>query len=89
MEVKGCSKLFDLIENLPLTAPVDIMHQVYLGVGKVLLQVLVARTVKKYMEIFISMVANLEICFFSNYQNRSMKLYFFQLPNELKRNVHI
>ena len=61
MGVKGRSKLFDLIDNLPLTAPVDVMHQVYLGVGKVLLQIIVAKTVKKDMENINSLVANLEV----------------------------
>ena len=39
--VKGKSQLFDLIPNLPLAAPVDAMHQVYLGVTKVMMQVIV------------------------------------------------
>ena len=37
--VKGRSALSGLISNLPLTAPIDYMHQVLLGVTKVLLQI--------------------------------------------------
>ena len=35
--VKGLSKAFDIISNLPLSSPVDPMHQLFLGVGKDLL----------------------------------------------------
>ena len=42
--VKGQSKLFKIINNLPLSAPVDCMHQVYIGVTKVLLQVIKKKT---------------------------------------------
>ena len=41
--IKGPSILFELIPNLPLTAPYDCMHQVYLGVTKVLLQVIIKK----------------------------------------------
>ena len=44
--VKGPSKLLDIIDFLPLTAPSDCMHQVYLGVTKVLLQVIVSKLAK-------------------------------------------
>ena len=37
--VKSRSNLLDLIANLPLTAPIDYMHQVLLGVTRVLLQI--------------------------------------------------
>ena len=79
MGVKGRSKLFDLIDNLPLTAPVDVMHQMYLGVGKVLLQVIVAKRAKKDMENINSMVANLEVRFFFQlfFLTRALKLSFF------------
>ena len=35
--VKGRSKLLAVVSNLPLTAPVDVMHQLFLGVAKDLL----------------------------------------------------
>ena len=42
--VKGPTKLSAILRGLPLTAPVDSMHQVYLGVTKVLLGVVVKKT---------------------------------------------
>ena len=42
--VKGPTKLSAILKGLPLTAPVDSMHQVYLGVTKVLLGVVVKKT---------------------------------------------
>ena len=32
--VKGRSKVFNVISNLPLSSPVDLMHQLFLGVAK-------------------------------------------------------
>ena len=42
--VKGPTKLSAILKGSPLTAPVDSMHQVYLGVTKVLLGVVVKKT---------------------------------------------
>ena len=50
MGVKGPSPLFDLIPNLPLTAPSDIMHQVYIRVTKVLLRVIYDKNLKVDLE---------------------------------------
>ena len=44
MGVKGPNFLFKIIRNLPLSAPPDCMHQVYIGVTKVLLQVTLKKT---------------------------------------------
>lgn len=56
--VKGKSKLFEIIPHLPLTAPVDYMHQVLLGVTKVLLKDVMVKEVgvKRIaeMNVFIS-----------------------------------
>ena len=62
--VKGRSSLFDIIPNLPLTALVDVMHQVYLGVTKVILQVIVSKKVKKDIEAVNQWFQNIQgICF--------------------------
>ena len=45
--VKGPTKLSAILKGLPLTAPVDSMHQVYLGLSKVLLGVVVRKTATK------------------------------------------
>ena len=50
MGVKGPSALFKLIPNLPLTAPNDVMPQVYIGVKKVLLRVIFDKTMKVDLE---------------------------------------
>ena len=50
MGVKGPSPLFDLIPNLSLTAPSDVMHQVYIGVTKVLLRVIYDKSLKVDLE---------------------------------------
>ena len=42
--VKGPTKLSAILKGLPLTAPVDCMHQIYLGVTKVLLGVVAKKT---------------------------------------------
>ena len=44
--LKRPSKLLDIIDVLPLTAPSDCMHQVHLCVTKVLLQVIVSKLTK-------------------------------------------
>ena len=44
--VKRQSRIFNLIDNQPLTAPVDVMHQVCMGVGKILMQALCTRTAR-------------------------------------------
>ena len=38
--VKGPAKIFEVVPELPLTAPIDYMHQVLLGVGRTLLFVI-------------------------------------------------
>ena len=35
--VLGGGKFYELLPNLPLTAPIDVMHQLYLGVADELL----------------------------------------------------
>ena len=63
--VKGRGKLFDIIPNLPLAAPIDVMHQVYLGVAKVLLHVIVSKTVKSDIESINNIVRSLKVsCIF-------------------------
>ena len=63
--VKGRSKLFDIIPNIPLAAPIDVMHQVYLGVAKVLLHVIVSKTVKPDIESINNIVRSLKVsCIF-------------------------
>ena len=42
--VKGKSPFIKIVPKLPLTAPFDVMHQVYLGVTKVLLEVIEKKT---------------------------------------------
>ena len=49
MGVKGPSLLFKLIPNLPSTAP-DVMHQVYIGLTKVLLRVISDKSLKVDLE---------------------------------------
>ena len=62
--VKDRSWLFDIIPNLSLTAPVDVMHQIYSGVTKVNLQVIVSKKVKNDIEAVSQWVRNIQgICF--------------------------
>ena len=87
--VKGRSKLFDIIPNLPLTAPVDVMHQVYLGVTKVILQVIVSKTVKKDIEAVSQWVQNIQvICFvLDTILKGSTARHFFKPTNDFKRKL--
>ena len=48
--IKGPSALSQLIDNLPLLAPVDYMHQVLLGVTRSLLTVVRDKTRKSNLE---------------------------------------
>ena len=59
--VKVASPLSKLVKSLPLTAPPDIMHQVYLGVTKVLLQVIVKATHRTDMECLRHTVSNIKL----------------------------
>ena len=59
--VKGRSVLFGLVDNLPLAAPIDVMHQVYLGVAKVLLQVIRDETRRYYSESLARAVKTIEV----------------------------
>ena len=59
--VKGRSKLFDIKPNFPLAAPIDVMLQVYLGVVKVVLHVIVSKTVKSDIEYINNIVRSLKV----------------------------
>ena len=61
--VKGRSKIFALIPNLPLAAPIDVMHQVYLGVAKVLLQVIAKKTARSDLQLIESAVKTIAVFF--------------------------
>ena len=59
--VKSRGKLFDIIPNLPLAAPIDVVLQVYLGVVKVLLHVIVSKAVKSDIEYINNIVRSLKV----------------------------
>ena len=59
--VKGQSKLFKIINNLPLSAPVDCMHQVYIGVTKVLLQVIKKKTFANELECIKKVISKIRL----------------------------
>ena len=61
--VKGRCKIFDLIDNLPLAAPVDVMHQVYMGVSKVLMIVISSKTAKGDLEVLDRLVQSIQVSF--------------------------
>ena len=61
--VKGRCKIFDLIDNLPLAAPVDVMHQVYMGVSKVLMIVISSKTAKGELEVLDRLVQSIQVSF--------------------------
>ena len=63
--VKGRSKIFTLIPNLPLAAPIDVMYQVFLGVAKVLLQVFVKKTARSDLQLIESAVKTIAVIFFA------------------------
>ena len=63
--VKGRSKVFALIHNLPLAAPVDVMHQVYLGIAKVLLQVIAKKTARSDLQLIERAVKTIAVIFFA------------------------
>ena len=44
--VKCRTKVYSLIPNLPLTAQIDVMHQVFMTVTKVLLQIIQKKTTR-------------------------------------------
>ena len=67
--VKGKSQLFDLIPNLPSAAPVDAMHQVYLGVTKVMMQVIVDKTRKTDIASINSLIQGLKVRTIKNIEN--------------------
>ena len=49
--VKGIAKVSELLQNIPLSAPIDYMHQVLIGVNKVMLQLIIRRPKKEVIEI--------------------------------------
>ena len=49
--VKGKAAIADLIPHTPLSAPIDYMHQVLLGVGRTLLHIVKASLGKKVLQI--------------------------------------
>ena len=59
--VKGPSQLFSLISDLPLTAPIDVMHQVQIGVTKVMLSVIEAKTIKSDKERLNQIFSSLQV----------------------------
>ena len=63
--VKGRSKIFALIPNLPLAAPIDVMHQRYLGVSKVMLQVIAKKTTRSDLQLIESAVKTIAVIFFA------------------------
>ena len=67
--VKGNSQLFDLIPNLPLAAPVDAMHQVYLSVTKVMMQVIVDKTRRTDIASINSLIQGLKVRTIKNIEN--------------------
>ena len=65
--VKGYTYLSDILRGLPLTAPVDSLHQIYLGVTKVILRVVVAKTAKVDMKDLDEMAKSIKVCASSVY----------------------
>ena len=59
--VRGRNVLFDQVDNLPLAAPIDVMHQVHLGVAKVLLQVIKDETRRYDSESLTRTVKTIEV----------------------------
>ena len=49
--VKGIAKVSEILQNIPLSAPIDYMHQVLIGVNKVMLQLIIRRPKKEVIEI--------------------------------------
>ena len=84
MGVKGPSALFKLIPNLPLTAPSDIMHQVYIGVTKVLLRVIFDKTMKVDLESLKVSVSRLRLPSEFKRAVRPLDQLEFFKANELK-----
>ena len=60
--VKGYTYLSAILRGLHLTAPVDSMHQIYLGVTKVILRVVVAKTAKVDMKNPDEMAKSIKVC---------------------------
>ena len=56
-------KILALIPNLPLVPPLDIMHQVYLGVAKFLLQVIAKKRARSDLQLIESAVKNIAVIF--------------------------
>ena len=82
--VKGKSALYKIINNLPLTAPVDCMHQVYIGVTKVLLQVIVKKTFSSELQCIKCIVSSIKLpCEFKRSVRPLDELEYFK-ANELK-----
>ena len=84
MGVKGVSPLSKLVKNLPLTAPPDVMHQVYLGVTKVLLQVIVKETHRTDMECLRHTVSSIKLPLEFKRSVRSLNDLEYFKANELK-----
>ena len=63
--VKGRSKIFALIPNLTLAAPIDVTHQVYFGVAKVLMQVIAKKTASSCLQLIECAVKTIAVIFFA------------------------
>ena len=59
--VKGPAEIFDVVPHLPLTAPVDYMHQVLIGVTRIVLHGLKSQIGSSNLEIFNNSLQNLKV----------------------------
>lgn len=59
--VKGNSPLLKFIPNLPLTAPIDYMHQVLLGVTRVLLHLIAKEVGNKQQDTMTAAVKEMKV----------------------------
>ena len=84
MGVKGPSFLFKIIRNLPLSAPPDCMHQVYIGVTKVLLQVILKKTSRIDLECLKLTVSKINLPSDFKRSVRPLNELEFFKANELK-----
>ena len=84
MGVKGPSFLFKIIRNLPLSAPPDCMHQVYIGVPEVLLQVILMKTSRIDLECLKLTVSKINLPSDFKQSVRPLNELEFFKANELK-----
>ena len=61
--VKGPAEIFDVVPHLPLTAPVDYMHQVLIGVTRIVLLGVKSQIGSSNLEIFNNSLQNLKVYF--------------------------